>query len=253
MVEPTADKTLVYWGTPKVKEALDVSEWPRVYRERNAIQELSFKSMLAHGGLEINDGRKTILGPDRHHQRKQEHLEASLETAHERVNKKEEALKSQQAKVAASEAKGHGRRLEQRQGKLVTVEHELKDATGKQAQLSEQVATLGPAGQRADRDFRKQTIMTIRTLFLENMLRAFLAALLATLPIQVSLPQVLSLLFERSGSRMETPSQVVYWVNTAGLSQSNRRLLGKLVEGLGAMDVQDQGKPIHVRLKDMPP
>ncbi len=95
--------------------------------------------------------------------------------------------------------------------------------------------------------------MTIRTLFLENMLRAFLAALLATLPIQVSLPQVLSLLFERSGSRMETPSQVVYWVNTAGLSQSNRHLLGKLVEGLGAMDVQDQGKPIHVRLKEMPP
>jgi hypothetical protein len=253
MVEPTADKTLVYWGTPKVKEALDVSEWPRVYRERNAMQELSFKSMIAHGGLEITYGRKTILGPDRHHQRKQEHLEASLETAHERVNKKAEALKSQQAKVASSEAKGHGRRLEQRQGTLVTVEHERKDATGKQAKLSEQVATLGPAGQRADRDFRKQTIMTIRTLLLENMLRALLAALLATLPIQVSLPQVLSLLFERSGSRMETPSQVVYWVNTAGLSQSNRHLLGKLVEGLGAMDVQDQGKPIHVRLKEMPP
>jgi len=253
IVEPTVDKTLVYWGTPQVKEALDVREWPRVYRERNAIQELSFKSMIAHGGLEINHGRKTILGPDRHHQRKQEHLEASLATVHKQVNKQEEALQSQQAKVAESEAKGHGKRLEQRQGKLVTVEQALKDARGKQATLSEQVATLGPAGQRADRDFRKQTIMTIRTLFLENMLRAFLAALLATLPIQVSLPQVLSLLFERSGSRLETPSQVVYWVNTAGLSQSNRRLLGTIVEGLSAMDLQDQGKPIHVRLKDMPP
>ena len=54
----------------------------------------------------------------------------SLETAHQRVDKKEEALKSQQAKVAESEAKGHGRRLEQRQGKLVPMEHELKDATG---------------------------------------------------------------------------------------------------------------------------
>src|SRR2546425_8977740 len=253
MVEPTADKTLVYWGTPKVKEALDVSEWPRVYRERNAIQALNFKSMIAHGGLEINDGRKTILGPDRHHQRKQEHLEASLETAHERVNKKEEALKSQQAQVAASEAKGHGRRLEQRQGKLVTVEHELKDATGKQAKLAEQVATLGPAGQRADRDFRKQTIMTIRTLFLENMLRAFMAVLLATLPIVVSLEQVLGLLFERRGARMETSSQVIYWVNTAGLSLSNRLLLDKIVEGLSAMDLQEQSKQIHIRLKDMPP
>ncbi len=50
MVEPPAEKTLVYWGTPKVEEALEVREWPRVYRERNAIQELSFKGMIDHGG-----------------------------------------------------------------------------------------------------------------------------------------------------------------------------------------------------------
>jgi len=198
-------------------------------------------------------GRKTLLGADRHHQRKQAQLEQSLGTAQERVAKKAEAVTAQQAKVAESKAQGHGRRLEQRQGKLVTLEDELQEAQGKQAKLSQQVATLGPAGQRADRDFRKQTIMTIRTLFLENMLRAFLAALLATLSIQVSLEQVLSLLCERRGARMETPSQVVYWVNTDGLSQANRRLLGKIVEGLGTMDLQDQGKPIHVRLKDMPP
>jgi hypothetical protein len=73
---------------------------------------------------------------------------------------------------------------------------------------------LGQAGQRADRDFRKQTIMTIRTLLLENMLRAFMVALLATRQTQVRLPQVLRLLFARSGARMETPAQVVYWVNT---------------------------------------
>jgi hypothetical protein len=253
MVEPPEDKLLVYWGTPKVKEALEVSEWPRVYRARNAIQELSFKGMIDHGGLDINYGRKTLLGADRHHQRKQAQLEQSLGTAQERVAKKAEAVTAQQAKVAESKAQGHGRRLEQRQGKLVTLEDELQEAQGKQAKLSQQVATLGPAGQRADRDFRKQTIMTIRTLFLENMLRAFLAALLATLSIQVSLEQVLSLLCERRGARMETPSQVVYWVNTDGLSQANRRLLGKIVEGLGTMDLQDQGKPIHVRLKDMPP
>jgi hypothetical protein len=69
----------------------------------------------------------------------------------------------------------------------------------------------------------------------------------------VSLERVLSLLFERSGARMETLSQVVYWVNTTGLSLPNRRLLSEIVEGLCAMDLQDQGKPIHVRLKDMPP
>ena len=253
IVESAADKTLVYWGTPKVEEAFEASQWPRVYRARNEIQELSFKGMIDHGGLDINFGRKTIRGPDRHHQRKQEQLAQSLETAHTRVDKRAEAVTAQQAKVAESEAKGHGTRLEQRQRTLVTLAQELKDAKGKQAKLSEQTAALGPAGQRADRDFRKQTIMTIRTLLLENMLRAFMGALLATLQTKVSLQQVLGLIFERSGARMETPSQVVYWVNTAGLSLSNRRLLSEVVEGLCAIDLQDQGKPVHIRLKDMPP
>jgi hypothetical protein len=253
IVESTADKTLVYWGTPKVEEAFEASQWPRVYRERNEIQELSFKGMIDHGGLDINFGRKTILGPDRHHQRKKEQLDQSLETAHTRVDKKAEAVTAQQAKAAESEAKGHGTRLEQRQRTLMTLAQELKDAKGKQAKLSEQAAALGPAGQRADRDFRKQTIMTMRTLLLENLLRAFMVALLAGLQIQVSLEQVLRLVFERRGARMETPSQVVYWVNSAGLSLSKRRLLGEIIEGLCAIGLQDQGKPIHVRLKDMPP
>jgi hypothetical protein len=52
---------------------------------------------------------------------------------------------------------------------------------------------------------------------------------------------------------METPSQVIYWVNSDALSRSNRHLLGEIVEGLCAMGLQDQGKPIHVRPKDMPP
>ncbi len=190
IVEPPADKTLVYWGTPQVQAVLEAREWPRVYRERNEIQELSFKGMINHGGLERT---------------------------------------------------------------LMTLEQEFKEAQEKHAKLSEQATALGPAGQRADRDFRKQTIMTMRTLVLENMLRAFMVALLATLPTQVSLERVLRLLFERRGARMETPSQVVYWVNTDGLSLPNRRLLSEVVEGLCVMDLQDQGKPIHVRLKDMPP
>jgi hypothetical protein len=253
IVEPPADKTLVYWGTPQVQAVLAAREWPRVYRERNEIQELSFKGMINHGGLDINYGRKTILGPDRHHQRKQAQLAQSLETAHTRVAKKAEVVTTQQDKVAQSEAKGHGKRLEQRQRTLMALEQEFKEAQEKHAKLSEQATALGPAGQRADRDFRKQTIMTMRTLVLENMLRAFMVALLATLPTQVSLERVLRLLFERRGARMETPSQVVYWVNTDGLSLPNRRLLSEVVEGLCVMDLQDQGKPIHVRLKDMPP
>ena len=51
IVEPAEGKTLVYWGTPKVKETLAVTDWPRVYRERNEIQENSFKHMIDHGAL----------------------------------------------------------------------------------------------------------------------------------------------------------------------------------------------------------
>src|SRR6516165_6493085 len=47
-------------------------------------------------------GRQTLLGADRHHQRKQAQLEQSLGTAQERVAKKAEAVTAQQAKVAES-------------------------------------------------------------------------------------------------------------------------------------------------------
>ena len=95
--------------------------------------------------------------------------------------------------------------------------------------------------------------MTVRTLLLENALMAFMVVLGTCLQTTVSLDCLLRLLFERSGARMETASQVVYWVNTAGLSVAYQRLLKELVEGLCALDLQDQGKSICVRLKDMPP
>ena len=209
IVVPTEGKTLVYWGTPQVHEALEPTEWPRIYRERNEIQELSFKRMNDHGALKTNYGRKAIIGPDRHQQRKREKLEQSLEVLYQRVDKKAAALKAHQDKVAESESKGHGTRLEQRKRALVVVEKELKDAQHNQATLIEHVCAIGPPRERADRDFRKQTIMTIRTLLLENALMAFMVALCEHLPSTVSLDCLLRILFERSGARMETVSQVV--------------------------------------------
>jgi hypothetical protein len=67
----------------------------------------------------------------------------------------------------------------------------------------------------------------------------------------VSLDCLLHILFVRSGARMETDSQMIYWMNTAGLSATSQRLLTAVVDGLGAMDLRDQGKPIRVRLKGM--
>ena len=95
--------------------------------------------------------------------------------------------------------------------------------------------------------------MTLRTLLLENALRAFMVVLLGALQTKVSLECVLSLLFARSGARMETDSQVVYWINTTGLSVPYRQLLLEVVDGLCAMDLRERGKTICVRLRDMPP
>ena len=136
---------------------------------------------------------------------------------------------------------------------ISTAIDKLKDAQHNQAKLLEQACAIGPPRERADRDFRKQTIMTVRTLLLENALLAFMVALCKHLQSKMSLDCILRLLFERSGARMETVSQVVYWVNTAGLSLSYRRLLAEVVEGLCAMELRDQDKPIRVYLKDMPP
>jgi len=155
--------------------------------------------------------------------------------------------------VAESASKGHGTRLDQRQRTVVGVEKERKDAQHNQANLIEHVCARGPPQERADRDFRTQTIMTMRTLLLENALMACMVALCAPLPRKVRLDCRLRILFERSGARIETVSQVVYWVNTAGVSLPYRRLLAEVVEGLGAMELRDQGKPSRVYLKDMPP
>jgi hypothetical protein len=253
IVAPAEGKPLVYWGTPKVTAASETTDWPRAYRERNERQEHSFKRMIDHGALDTNYGRKRIVGPDRHQQRERETLNKALEGAHKRVEKKATALQTHQAKVAESASKGHGKRLEQRQRALALVEQELKDAQDKHAKLHEQAAALGPPRERADRDFRKQTIMTFRTLLLENALISFMAVLLGHLKLKVSLECLLRILFARSGARMETDAQVIYWVNTTGLSVAYQRLLTAVVDGLCAMDLRDQGKPIRVRLKELPP
>ena len=253
MVEPPAGKTLVYWGTPKVQATLAAVEWPKVYRERSEIQENSFKRMIDHGALNTNYGRKKIVGPDRHQQREQEKRDQALVAAQKRLDKKAEEGRTQQAKMVESEHKGHGKRLEQRQRALAVVEKEIKDAQAQHTKLAAQASALGPPRERADRDFRKQTIMTIRTLLLENALTSFMAVLVGTLTVKVSLDCLLHILFERSGARMETNSQMIYWINTTGLSAAYQRLLTAVVDGLCAMDLRDQDKPIRVRLKGLSP
>jgi hypothetical protein len=253
LVEPAEGKTLVYWGTPKVQDAWAAPEWPRVYRERHELQENGFKHMIDHGALNTNYGRQTMVGPDRHQQRAREKLDQALRVVQKRLVKKAEENKTHQAKVVESEHKGHGKRLEQRQRALTGVAKERQDAQDQHAKLAAQAAALGPPRERADRDFRTQTIMTSRTLLLENALTSCMAVLVGSLTLKVSLDCLLHILFERSGARLETDSHMIYGVNPAGLSAAYQRLLTAVVDGLCAMDLRDQGKPIRVRLKCLSP
>jgi hypothetical protein len=216
MVEPAEGKPLVYWAPPPGEAVVEAPAWPRVDRARNAMQEHSFKRMMAHGALDINEGRKRISGADRPQQRAPAKLDQALQATQQRLAKKAEALQAKQDQGAESASRGHGTRLEQRQRALAGLAKECKDAHHHHACLAEQAQALGPPGERAERDFRKQTIMTMRTRWLEHAWRACRVALLGAFQTQVRLETIFHRLWERRGARMETNSQGVDWVHTAG-------------------------------------
>lgn len=252
VVVETEERVFAYWGTSHVKETLECLQWPAVYRQRTEIQEQSFKGMKAHGALDVNYGIKKIVGPDRHQQRAREKLEEVQETVQHKVTRKTELLSLQAAKVVESQEKGHGIRLDQRQRRFGELELELQKAREKAQQCEKQLEALGPPKQRADRDCRKQTIMTIRTLLLENALVSFLAILCAKLQDSLSLDCLLRLVFERSGACLETQTELIYWINTTGLSVAYRKVLEQVVEGMCMMNLVQKGKPIRIRLRETP-
>jgi len=248
----SVERLSVYWGTPQLEKSVAPIQWPHLYRQRSEIQENRFKRMIDHGALNTNYGRKKQIGPDRHQQRAQEKLQKALEGAQAKVEKKDDRVQRQQEKVAESTQKGHTTRLHQRQRTLAVEEEALKTARQKHEKLAQQAQALGPPQERADRDFRKQRIMTLRTLLLENTLLAFLVGLGAVLQEKVSLESLLKILFERSGVRLESDAEIRYWVNTAGLSIPYQRRLAQVVKGLNAMHLRRRGKPIRVQLREAP-
>ena len=99
-----------------------------------------------------------------------------------------------------------------------------------------------------------QSIMTLRTLLLENALIAFMTLLMAHVAgsLSMNLDSLIKLLFERSGGLFETPSELVYLVNMKGLSKSNKENMNKLIEGLNKMGLEKDGKPVRVRARGHP-
>lgn len=94
--------------------------------------------------------------------------------------------------------------------------------------------------------------MTFRSLLLNNALMAFVMALCGKLSEKVSLESIMNLLFERSGSRIENGSEILYWVNSEGLSLEHRRELTRIVEGINGLELKHKGKAVRVRLREAP-
>ena len=81
---------------------------------------------------------------------------------------------------------------------------------------------------------------------------AFVMALWGKLAEKVSLESLVAMLCERSGSRIERGSEILYLVNTAGLSLAYQRMLAQVVEGVNAIDVRYREKAIRLRLREAP-
>lgn len=81
----------------------------------------------------------------------------------QKIENKKKELTLQEEKVAESKAKNHKKRLGQRENKLNEIENDLGEVKKKELKIKEDIDSLGPVGERADRDFRKQMIMTCRT------------------------------------------------------------------------------------------
>lgn len=247
------ERVIAYWGTPQLAARIPPVQWPEVYRQRTHLQEQRFKEMKAYGALDVNFGTKKIWGPDRHQARARHALTHTKDVKAQRFADKAAQLAQQYAKVQESLEKGHTTRLEQRQRRFELLDQELRQACSALVEAHQNLDAVGPETQRADRDFRKQLIMTIRTLLLDNALQAFLSCLCAVMPDSISLEGLLKLLFERRGARLELAGEVVYWIDSAGLSLSYRRLLRHGVAGLCAMQLHTNGTPIRVYLRERPP
>ena len=169
-----------------------------------------------------------------------------------KVEKKEEKINGQLAKIKESEEQGHGKRLEQRQNRLVIMEKDLDECKKNTEKIMGDIEAVGTVGERSDRDFRKQLIMTVRTCHLENSLMMFLSLLIELSGIKTGIDNLIEMLFERTGMYMETSSEITYWVNLKGVSVPYKNKIIKLAEAYNLMELSRGGKPVQLKVRGVP-
>lgn len=252
ILEMKENRLLPYWVTSRVKDMINPLDWPATYGKRTEIQENSFKRMKCHGALEVNYGIKKILGEDRHQKRVQDKLEEIRRRIDDKVRKKEAEITTQFEKIKESEENGHQIRLMQRQNRLVAINENVKKIKIKAEKINIQLEKTGESRQRADRDFRKQLIMTVRTLILENCLMRFWRILTEGSGTKIGMDHLIEVLFNRTGTYLETSARIVYWVSTKGLSAAYKEKINKLADAFNAMELNRQGKPVQLKIRAAP-
>ena len=118
---------------------------------------------MDQGALTTHEGRTTMLGVARHQPRAREQRDHAREAAQKRLETQGKTVTTPQAQGVESTSTGPGTRLEQRQRTLGGWDKASKDAPHTHGPFAAAAAALGPPGERADRDVRTQTIMTVRT------------------------------------------------------------------------------------------
>ena len=249
---PVNEKLLVYWGTKVFSEATDKKDWPTIYRTRNHLQENSFKSMIAHGALNVNYGHKKTVVPDRHQQRKREALETKSANNQIKLAKKVAHIEQKQAQVLESQEKKHKKRLKQRERKLAQLTMEKNKLEFDKNSIANGLEKLGKPKKRHDRDLTRQLIMTARTLLLENMLSAFNALLISLMSMPLSLEMMRTLFFDRSGFCIEKADILIYYINNDGLSAQTQRLLLEIIQAINSMNLKFKEKIVQIRIRDKP-
>jgi len=246
------ERLLPYWGNAKMKADVNPVSWPEIYSERTEIQENSFKRMKSHGALEINYGTKKIWGPDRHQQRVNDELTSKIELIQAKKKQNENKIEEQKVKIEESKLKKHPKLLSTRQSKLKELEKGLETVTLKEQKIQGQIEQNGHPRQRADRDFRKQMVMTIRTLCLENCLVAFLTILLQNTTLQIGLDSFIEVFSNRSGSYYETSSSVIYNFYCKGMSKSYIEKMQIISNNFNALKLTRNGKLIQAKMRAAP-
>ncbi len=96
----------------------------------------------------------------------------------------------------------------------------------------------------------EQSFLSFVTLDQERALKVFFDELSVHLRQKISLETLITLYFNRSGSLAETSSEIIYFLDTKGLSASDRQTLADIVQAVNAMNIKSkEGKPTRVRFK----